>query len=151
MSKEQLFLDACGNGDMDVIDSLINQVDINCVNMYGETGLMKVCYNKEPWVIDVVQKLLSYGADVDLDDYLGTNALDIYISNGFNKELACLLLCCSKLGINRIDDNGWSYLLSCSTKESVIFLVEHGIDINMVDHNGKTMTYLKRSLSLLYH
>lgn len=139
-SDEMEFLDACRHGRMDVIDRLIDEVDINCQEPDGWSGLMLVCENNEPWVLDIVQKLLSHGIDVDIeDDYCYYTALDCALGQReFNKELAALLLCCSKLGVNRLDVDGQNYLWGCRSKESLLFLIENGIDINHVDDSEET-------------
>ena len=119
---EKEFLDACEQGHMDVIDRLIGKVDINC-RYRGKSGLMLVCINDKPWVIDVVQKLLAHGIDVDLENSTYNAIRCILGKTKFNKELAALLLYCSKLGVNKIDDNGYNYLWSCFTEESLSFLI----------------------------
>jgi len=133
------FISACKNGEMDVIDRLIGQgINVNC-KYKGTSALRTVCKSTEPWVIDVVTKLITHGADVDYEDPCGFNALDEVLGQDlFNVDLAYLLLDCSKLGINRTDKNGRNYLWATETIESCKFLIDNGIDINHVDNRPET-------------
>lgn len=159
MTKRQLeleFLDACEYGKMDVVDELINKVNINCT-IDGRSGLILVCSNEDPWVIDVVQKLLAHGIDVDisLKSYYYRNAIDeVLCRKKFNKEASSLLLFCSKQGINRLGKDGISYLYTCKTKESVLFLIENGIDVNSLTAEKRFWGYncgKKTFLDYLYN
>lgn len=97
----------------------------------------------KPWAsytLDLVTKLLTHGAVVDLEDNEGWSALNYVMSaEPFQPHVAQLVLDCSKKGINRIDENYYNYLWSTYTLESIKFLVENGIDIN---HVANDETYL---------
>ena len=142
MNWEAVFVGACTTGEMDVIDRLIEEgIDINCEDN-SFTGLSAACCESKPWVIDVVTKLITNGADVDHENRCGWNALDRVLAiRIFNLEVASLLLDCSKLGINRIanNDNDSNYLSVANTFESYKFLIDNGINVNHVYNNDETI------------
>lgn len=144
---EQKFLDACSLGKMDKIDSLLEDgVDIDCCPYDQDTsGLMQACMNETSLSIDVVLNLIHRGADVNITDDDGNNALDTVLGwDVFCPQIASLLLVCSKDGINRVDTNQMNYLWACRTLESYKFIVENGIDINhvaIVGHIGRDPQY----------
>lgn len=133
-------MEACSEGQMDVIDSLLKEIDINTRSFDGELALHRACEQTEPWAIDVVTKLLAHGADVDLENILGCNGLD-YALNAvpFQPHIAQLLLDCSKKGINFISRKDYSYLWTAKSVDAFKFLVENGINLNHVRENE---TYL---------
>lgn len=137
--KERLY-EACKNGQMDVIDSLLEAgVDVNAFTE-GKLPLHRACKHTEPWAVDVVTKLITRGADVDLEDEYRWNALDHALNIvPFQPHIAQLLLDCSKKGINRLDSNYYDYLQLCASLDAIKFLVENGIDVNYVCDNE---TYL---------
>lgn len=144
LTKDEIrFLHACEHGEMDVIDSLLGQVNINCVNDDGQTGLILALHSEDSWVIDVVNKLLHHGIDVDIEDWWG-DALNYVLENEpFNPQLASLIMMCSK---KSLDDTKTSRLHAC-TVESYAFVVENGLDINRIrthetENDGLEGTYL---------
>lgn len=139
VAEEQLY-DACFDGQMDVIDSLLELgVDVNAL-VEKELSLHIACMNTNPWAIDVVTKLITHGADVDLDDKFGWNALNCALfTNPFQPHIAQLLLDCSKKGINRLNIDNRNYFRTTDSLESVKFLVENGINVN---HVRDDKTYL---------
>lgn len=135
------FLHACEHGEMDVIDSLIDSVNINCVTQYSETGLILACNSEQPWVIDVVNKLLHHGIDVDIKDDIWGDALNYVLEDErFRPQLASLLMMCSKKSLN----NTKTTRLYACTVRSYAFVVENGLDINRIIEydEGKFGTYL---------
>lgn len=113
----------------------------------GIPPLRRACLSEKPWTsytLDVVTKLLTHGADVDLECDNGWNALDAALcAVPFQPHVAQLILDCSKKGINRLDRDGYNYLWFTRSLASVKFLVENGIDVNhVVTNQGKDKTYL---------
>lgn len=140
------FMVACIDGEMDVIDSML--ADGFNVNFHyeclSETPLQYACSGTDPWVIDVVTKLIEHGADVDLMDITEETALDVCLCKvPFQEHVAQLLLDCSKLGINRMFVNNNNYLFYANSVETIKFLVKNGIDINnVVTLEGESSTKL---------
>lgn len=133
MELEHRFLQACMNGEFDVIDELIDKVDINCTLYNGETALILVCHKFVSWSVDVICKLLQYDIDVDHRSDTDVCALQYVLrQNDFDPQIASLLLMASAKGINHTNKRGQSYLWCCNTLESYRFVVESGIDVNLV-------------------
>lgn len=143
VSQEQM-IKAFRKGRMDVIDSLLQSgLDVNApINRLPP--LHRACLGETPYVLDVVTKLLAHGANVDLGDDFGWNALSSTLStDAFQPHVAQLILDCSKKGINRLDHENNNYLWVAWSIESIRFLVENGIDINHVTNNQENdVTYL---------
>ena len=112
----------------------------------GRNGMMMACMSNQswisepcnrqfvqenpnkPWAIDVVNKLLARGADVDQEDKQGKNCLDyVLASTPFRPQLASLLRLLSK---HEMNSRGFRYLVSCSSIEAAQFCVENGVDVN---------------------
>lgn len=133
---------ACLEGQMDVIDALLEQgIDVN-VLFVGFAPLHRVCARAEPCALstklDVVTKLLNHGANVDLECSVGWNALDCALfAQPFQPHVAELLLYRSKQGVNRVDDDNCNYLRMARSIKSIKFLVENGINVNHAT-DGKT-------------
>lgn len=143
MTEEQSkFNDACINGEMDIIDSMLEAgFDVNyCYN--GVTPLQAACCQDSLggfYIIDVVTKLITNGADVNMNNN-GLDALSHCLSIiPFQRHVAQLLLDCSKLGVDRLDWCGKSYLFYAKTVEACKFLIDNGIKINNVDNFDKTV------------
>lgn len=142
VSVEEQFYEACANGQMDVIDSLLEfGIDVNAP-FKGMLPLHQACRSEEPWALDVVTKLLTRGVDVDLEDVNGCNAIDHVLVYPFRPHVAQLLLDCSKKGVNRLDSEGYNYLWSTGNHPQItMFLVENGIDINHVTEDLSCLRY----------
>lgn len=146
LSQEEI-KKAFQEGQMDIIDSLLqSEIDVNAP-IIGTYALQWACLSGIPWAsytLDVVTKLITHEADVDLEDKDGGNALDYALSSlPFQPHVAQLLLDCSKKGVNRFNPSGYNYLWATWGIESVKFLVENGIDINhVVTNRGDNKTYL---------
>lgn len=132
VSLEKQLFDACYNGQMDVIDTLLEAgVDVN-VPFRGMLPLQQACIREAPWVIDVVTKLLIHGADVDLDNEYGWNALDgILFSFSFQPHVAQLLLDCSKKGFTKLNKD-YIHYLHYRIPEAIKFIHKNGFDTNCV-------------------
>jgi len=121
------------DGEFDVIDELIDKVDINCTLYNGETALILVCRKLHPWTIDVICKLLQHNIDVDHRSDTDVCALQyVLMREDFDPQIASLILMASSKGINHTNKAGQSYLWCCNTLESYQFVVESGVDINLV-------------------
>jgi len=130
-------MDACETGEMDAIESILdNGINLNFhCEMTQMSPLQWACRQTEPWVIDVVTKLIEHGADVDLTDENDETALDCCLhAVPFQEHVAQLLLDCSKLGVNRMFPNNSNYLYFAHSVDAIKFLVKNGIDINNVHH-----------------
>lgn len=151
MSTVEKLSIACCNGQMDIIDSSL-KLGVNFNVMFnGELPLHLACRNTEAWTLDVVTKLLTNGADVDLEDDHGWNALDYALNTvPFQSHVAQLLLDCSKNGVNRLDPECYNYLWTSGSLEALKFLVENGIDVNYVNHEVENETYLDSLTALVY-
>jgi len=143
---------ACQDGEIDVIDSVLaDGVDLN-FHYDSKSPLQWACEVTEPWVIDVVTKLLEHGADVDLIDENDETALDRCLAQDpFQEHVAQLLLDCSKLGVNRMFPNNSNYLCFAHSVDAIKFLVKNGIDINNVYAHGEDPCTELDQLSDYYH
>lgn len=59
--KKARFINACIEGETDVIDELITQFHPDCINSDYLSVLSRVCEKWQPWTRDVVQRLLQAG------------------------------------------------------------------------------------------
>jgi ankyrin repeat protein len=70
MTIEEQFFDACENGNITKVESLIPHLDnIDVKTEQGWTGLVKAVFNEH---LDVAKLLVSYGANVNETNYKGT-------------------------------------------------------------------------------
>lgn len=103
---ENLFLQACEDGSTNIVSKYIRKgLDVNVRNERGETGLMKASLNGE---YDIIRLLLEAGADLNLTDSSGRNALHFAIQG--NHEKVAKLLCVNKIDAKQV---------TCITKSSV--------------------------------
>ena len=154
---DKSFFRACGSCKIGKINSLIKKVDVNALNPQGKTGLhLALSSRHHNWktsdvpackedIRRTVQILIQSGANVDtvckqltpLDLVLGWEV--------FDADIAAMILSASKLGINRCDEDGLSYLYSAITAEAAKFLVDNGINVDMLDNSGVTYIQWMRS------
>jgi len=158
-SKPCLVETACSEGQMDVIDTLLESgFDVNS-RVRGTYPLHLACSGSSSWSIDLVTKLITHGADVDLEDSYEWNALDCALDAvTFQPHIAQLLLDCSKKEINRLDSHGFGYFWTARSNEAIEFLVKNGIDVGQIVNEqtdlGSTrpdqIAYLQSIKSKLY-
>lgn len=136
--KKSRFIKACTEGETDVIDEIITQVHPDCISSDYRTLLSLACEKRQPWTRDVVQRLLEAGADVDVPIY-GCKPLQQVLSwPQFDVSIASMLLYSSKFGVNHQFEMGWTYLYWCETIEAAQFLIDNGLDINILNDEGQT-------------
>jgi len=127
-----------------------NSVEINAKNNAGWTALDIVCYNAEKYAyaVDVVECLLTYGANVDTKVNGGTNAHISALTFAVNRSRHCkyVLKTLLKYGVNVNHDNGeWSPLAiaartsnTTSDARTVALLLENGANVNWMCNTGWT-------------
>lgn len=136
------FVQDCEFGNIDVIDSYlqnedfdVNQPEFCCFSNRRTTGLIQACGSMFCYKVDVINRLLSRGADVDLQ-FGHVCAIGVLLSQEpFDAGLTDLVMRGSRLGINKVNYQGQSYLWYCRTLEACRYLVESGIDVNLISYN----------------
>ncbi|GFO13412.1 ankyrin [Plakobranchus ocellatus] len=87
--KEDIFLDACANGDCKkVSELLLNNFDVNAKTSEGWTGLHLASYKGH---VDIVTILLNYDANIDMQDKKGFTALMYACQEGHENTVKVLL------------------------------------------------------------
>lgn len=57
-----------------------------------------------------------------------------------------MLLYCSKFNVNHQFEMGWTYLYWCETTEAAQFLIDNGIDINILNDEGQTFPQFMKDM-----
>ncbi|RNA04876.1 ankyrin repeat [Brachionus plicatilis] len=108
---ENLFLRACEDGSTNIVSKYIRKgFDVNVRDGRGETGLMKASLNGE---CDIIRLLLEAGANLNLTDSCGRNALHFAIQG--NHEKLSKLLC-----VNKIDATQLTHVTKSSARDYTI-------------------------------
>ena len=92
--------------------------------------------------VEVVQTLLSHGADVNKSDMFGWTALFVAAEQG-NVEVVQALLS-HGAEVNKSDKDGWTALFLAAEQgnvEVVRALLSHGADVSKEDRHGKTALF----------
>ena len=146
-----LHLAVARNYSMEIIKPLIDKgLDVNAVNVYGETPLHSAMAKGNKRVINVIKLLFENGATGNVLDYSGNtpfHKLSFRFYNDRPDELINLikLMVKNKMNINAQNDKGISIFhkslnVSFSQKTKIFFeeLLRLGADINALDYNGNT-------------
>jgi len=87
----------------------------------------------------VLETFLDVGADVDMVDCNGENAMDAMLMSHTDIDQSFYkLIEASKYGINRQCHRGGSYLFRANNSRKITNLVDNGIDVNLQTKNGFT-------------
>lgn len=108
---------------------------------YPGCSTMMIDYCRRKYVSHpVLETFLELGADVDMIDCNGENAIDVMIlsTSHLNSSSLNLLLQASKHGVNRQCHHGGSYLFRANTFDKINQVVGTGIDVNLETNNGFT-------------
>jgi ankyrin repeat protein len=113
-----------------------SKVDMNKLDVDGMSPLMVSCCFGN---FACAETLVENGADVNLTDDIGINAL-MYASNGYSQCLEILLH--TSADINLVDSNGWTALhiaIDSGSESCVKLLLEKGVkNVNAKDQIGMT-------------
>ena len=135
-----------------IIKEFHNKKDINKYNYNGQTYLMKaVTFSKS---VDVIKKLLEYGADVNKQDNDGDTALICAFNQSYDIIEALLG---AGANVNIKNKKGQTiFLLACAKNKSIDVLktlIKYGADINIKDSLGNTALFLacnnKQSIEII--
>ena len=134
MDINEIFLNACKNGQKGVIQAFLKKggIDFDKRDKYGNTCLMYVCLKGYK---DITKLILENGADSNLANNESITPLHAVSENG-NKEIAEMLLGASA-DINATNKNVETPLMYSITEKRttmVKFLVERGADISIKDN-----------------
>jgi uncharacterized protein len=122
-----------------VVSVLLDQVDRSSVhdrNHYGETVLMTMARNGET---DLVQQLVSLGAEVNATNKIGDTALYLAVDSGHTYTAKALIA----LGgvVNTENLGGWTPLMMASARgdlETMAILLENSADFRPKNRWGAT-------------
>ena len=117
-------------------------VDVNAVDNYQETALIKAVRSGEK---EVCELLLEKGANTEATDYYGKTALIVAAANG--KKEICELLLEAGADVNAVDNSGETALtrmVKMPNPDISKILLEYGADINVVNSCGMTILELAR-------
>lgn len=123
---------------------LKNNGDINQLNNYGQTSLMRACYFTSKTTVDF---LLEQGADVNLKDNEGFTALH-YAASSNNPEIIKALIA---YGANKDPQNikGETPMMIAAHKlkmKNLVMFITCGCDVNMTDEQGKTALFYRSNI-----
>jgi hypothetical protein len=132
---------ALARGHFKTAQSLYERGGDICIPGYGRRTLLHT--STITYQVDVVQWLLSHGADPNLGENLGWTPLLLAASNGW-LEIAQILL--QHNADTNLPDDGYRtplHLASESGHPNVAqLLLEHGVDVNARDKSGSTPLHL---------
>lgn len=129
MKPQDKFIEACTDMNVAEVKRLINYA--NYQDAYCETGLLAACRGYHPETMEIVQLLLENGANPDVGNDDDMNPIDMTLTYPrFVPALTSLLLSYSKLGINRVDKYGYTYMFSCRSDEAKRFIIHQGYHVD---------------------
>ena len=130
--------------------------DPNIKNCFGSTAIMTICLY--PWIahyteiINIIQKFITFGADINLTDKLDRTALMLLLtrtaSNDIDKIVAYMVKI-SGINLNITDDENMSALMYASQIQDNMFFVYLKIllDAGARDHNGEAYNSVQNHYS----
>jgi ankyrin repeat protein len=121
--------------DVSVID-ILQRVDIDQQNSEGDTALIISCKKGYP---NLVKYLIEHGANVNLENKYGNTALICALHDKpyYYEEIVDTLIKFN-IDIDHLNSFGDS-ALSLADAETTILLIENGANVNIQDHNGRTI------------
>ncbi|XP_048239007.1 uncharacterized protein LOC124117623 [Haliotis rufescens] len=137
--NDNIFHLACEGGNKPIVEYLLPKTDINTRGNKGLTPVMTAAWSGKK---DVLDFLVSKGADITLTDYDNDNILHLACEGG-NKPIVEYLL--PKTDINTRGNNGRTPVMTSawSGKKDVFdFLVSKGADITLTDYDNDNILHL---------
>ncbi len=134
--KQKAFFEALIKGNLSMVKSLIDSVDVNAPEASGLTPLIYASYQG---YTDIVKELINAGADVNYVTQKGAFALFVAAFNG-HRDVTKLLLE-AKADLNLKNSKGTTALMLLAHKndvELVKLFLQHGADASLKDINGST-------------
>lgn len=139
-----------------IIDLLIKKNKININNQekdYGVTALHQLVIQND---VDLVEKIINSGADINLQDYYGNSSL-IYVCDENSNNILEILLSYSDLNYDLVNIDGDTALHIILLKniniekKNLIKIIEN-TDLNIQNNNGKSCIHLliENNLFLFY-
>lgn len=133
----QVFLNACEDGDFETVNKMICASVIDCRDKDGRTTLMVAALHSHS---NIIEKLVTSGADISLKDNEGRNAYIRLIENN-NVPMIYLL---NPGIIDQSDDLGCTLLIKmCDSirmypenEDDILFLYDKGADIFKENNTG---------------
>ena len=126
----------------EIIQEIIDHgAEINAVNKRGRTALLLSCFYRQ---MDSVKVLLEVGADPTISDEEGFSCLQAAVDGRCSKNtLQALMENGAQIDAKRKDGTN-ALLRACRTgqSESVLFLLEAGVDVNIVNFDGNTSLHV---------
>ncbi|UXI15987.1 Sorting nexin-9 [Sarcoptes scabiei] len=129
-----------------LLDNVID-IEINSVNECWQTSLTMACMNNN---LEIVERLIKAGADVNMKDKQGRTAAHWASFKGYHQILDCLL----RAGIkaDERDQDGKTALHLAAEygfKKALNTLIEHKSDIFSTDSKGRTALMIASALGYL--
>ena len=110
---------------------------LNQKNIKGYNALLYAAFRGN---LEIFEKLIKLGADLDIINSSGLNVLHLAVQGNHPNLIVYLIEKCG-FNINSKDNNGRTALhwgISMNSKQAVDYLVYYNIDINIKDNNGVT-------------
>ncbi|XP_048241858.1 ankyrin repeat and sterile alpha motif domain-containing protein 1B-like [Haliotis rufescens] len=135
--------DACHNGDLSAVRRILSEgrADINCRKVNGWTPVMRASATGHR---DVVDLLMSKGADLSVMDRAACNILHVACWNGQVEVVKFVL----SQGMVNINCRGWKKMTPVmmtahfGRREVMKLLVGEGADVSLVDSKGDNILHL---------
>lgn len=121
-----------------------NKSEINLTNDLGWTVLMIACANYKKYNIDIIQKLLECGADVNIQNNNKETALMLLLSekkNDYGYKIVKMLINYGA-NVNIQNNQGLIALFYAAVYDNLLtckLLIDHGSDINLADKYNMTI------------
>ncbi|XP_067668012.1 serine/threonine-protein phosphatase 6 regulatory ankyrin repeat subunit B-like [Haliotis asinina] len=134
---------ACVGGDRTTVEFVLSldAVDVNSRGGVGRTPVMAAALGGHR---DVVELLVSRGADVSLVDHDGDNILHVACEGG-DRTTVEFVLSLDAVDVNSRDGGGWTPVMAAARgghRDVVELLVSRGADVSLVDVYGDNILHV---------
>lgn len=148
------FIEYAEGGFIHRVMDLIDDVDVNYKNRYGETALSIVCWTNDYNNLPMIQLLLDSGADPNIQNDFGTTALMYSVSSGSDLYLPIIKLLLDSGANPLLKDNrgqtAYDWALDLGNMNIIELLKYYMMMYKMQRKRRRNLTYKKKKTQLAH-